>query len=132
MKLPWTAKANATDAGKSAESYAADFLKAQGLAIIASNYRGRRGEIDLIARKGEVLIFVEVRLRNHSAFAGGAESVDQRKQRRITATAALYLHQHYGANPPPCRFDVVSLASKADNSGSFCVHWIEDAFRPES
>jgi putative endonuclease len=124
-------KAAADSSGKRAENYVARYLQQEGLTIIASNYRSRRGEIDLIARAGESLVFVEVRLRNHRRFASGMESVDHRKQQRLIATANAYLQENYGNNPPACRFDVVSLATNRDNGSQYDLEWLRDAFRPE-
>jgi len=125
------AKGRATSAGQAAEDWAVRFLCKQGLAILTRNFRCRQGEVDIIARSSELLVFVEVRLRNHTGYASGLESVDYRKQKRLVKAASLYLHQHFGSVPPPCRFDVVSLVAKPDNSQSYNVHWVQDAFRPE-
>ena len=96
-------------AGSAAESAAADFLARQGLAIVARNYRTRMGEIDLVARDGEVLVFVEVRMRSSDRYGGGAESIGAHKQARIVAAARQYLSRL--RREPPCRFDVVTLDS---------------------
>jgi putative endonuclease len=96
-------------AGSAAENSAADFLSRQGLSIVARNYRTRMGEIDLVARDGEVLVFVEVRLRSGDYYGGGAESIGARKQARIVAAARQYLSRL--RREPPCRFDVVTLDS---------------------
>ncbi len=117
--------------GQRAEDFAARYLKQQGLDIVERNVADRHGEIDLIARQGPVLIFVEVRLRNHRNFASGAESVDARKQRKIIATAAQYLQKHYNSRPPPCRFDVVALKLTGDERENYDVNWLQDAFRPD-
>jgi putative endonuclease len=96
--------------GGAAEDRAAQFLASRGLAIVARNFRTRLGEIDLIAREGATLVFVEVRLRASDAFGGAAASIGPRKQRRIAAAARLYLAR-LGAEPP-CRFDVVTLEDR--------------------
>jgi putative endonuclease len=94
--------------GGEAEEVAAEFLAGQGLAIVARNYRTRFGEIDLVARDGETLVFVEVRMRRASSqFGGAAGSIDSRKRARIAAAARQFL-QRIGREPP-CRFDVVTL-----------------------
>ena len=74
-------------AGGEAESQAARFLERQGLRIVTRNYRTRQGEIDLVAQDGDVLVFVEVRLRSGGYFGGAAASVTPRKQSRIIAAA---------------------------------------------
>jgi putative endonuclease len=106
-------------AGGEAELRAAAYLASRGLAILARNFRTRLGEIDVIAREGEVLVFVEVRMRSDGHFGGALESVTPRKQRRIAAAANLYLRQFPRA--PRCRFDVVTL-----QDGD--IRWIKAAF----
>lgn len=93
--------------GAQAESLAADFLERHGLAILARNFRTRRGEIDLVARDGDTIVFVEVRLRARSDFGGAAGSVTARKQRRIVSAAQAWLARL--RREPPCRFDAVLL-----------------------
>jgi putative endonuclease len=96
--------------GAAAEALAAEFLEAQGLAIVARNYRCRGGEIDLIARDGETLIFVEVRLRSDPAFGGAAASITSAKKRRLRFAALHYLSRSRPRRQdPPCRFDAILL-----------------------
>ena len=107
--------------GGEAEHAAARFLERHGLKIIARNYRARVGEIDLVAMDGEVLVFVEVRMRSRSSarFGGAAESITTRKQSRIAAAAGYFLmrfRQH-----PRCRFDVVLVQEGPPE-------WIKAAF----
>lgn len=106
-------------AGDAAEERAARHLAAHGLAIVARNYRTRLGEIDLIAREGGTLVFVEVRQRASDRFGGAAASVDHRKRARIEAAAGLYLARL--AHEPPCRFDVITLEGDR-------AEWIRAAF----
>lgn len=98
----------AQSAGADAEDRAARFLEAQGLRIVARNYRTRQGEIDLIAQDGATLVFVEVRLRASERFGGALGSIDARKRARIEAAARHYLMRI--RREPACRFDVVTLA----------------------
>ncbi|MEP7061181.1 MAG: YraN family protein [Betaproteobacteria bacterium] len=98
-------------AGADAESLAAAFLVAQGLSIVARNVRSRFGEIDLVARDGDTLVFVEVRLRSGQAFGGAATSITRAKQARLVAAARIYLANL--RREPPCRFDAV-LFDKLD------------------
>jgi putative endonuclease len=93
--------------GAAAEGLAARFLASQGLAIVSRNYRCRGGEIDIVARDGSTLVFVEVRMRSNRSFGGPAESITFVKRRRLRLAA-----QHYLARlrrEPPCRFDAVLL-----------------------
>lgn len=108
-------------AGGAAEAAASRFLARQGLTLICSNYRCRRGEIDLVLRDGPSIVFVEVRLRTNPNFGSAAESIGPRKRARIIAAA-----RHYLAGKPdlPCRFDVVLL----DRLEPPRIEWIRDAF----
>ncbi|AGA34257.1 putative endonuclease distantly related to archaeal Holliday junction resolvase [Thioalkalivibrio nitratireducens DSM 14787] len=110
--------------GQAAEREAERFLERQGLGIVARNYRRPFGEIDLIAREGGVLVFVEVRKRSHRGFADGAESIDRRKCQRLRRTAAAYLQQTRWQGP--VRFDVLVL--DAGNR----IEWLQDAIQEES
>jgi len=107
--------------GAAAEAAAAQFLVRRGLTVMCTNYRCRRGEIDLVLRDGASIVFVEVRLRTNPSFGGAAESIGARKRGRIVAAA-----RHYLAGKPesPCRFDVVLL----DRLQPPRIEWIRDAF----
>jgi putative endonuclease len=98
-------KASAGGDGASAESLAAAYLESQGLAIVARNVRSRFGEIDLVARDGATLVFVEVRLRRPGRYGGAAASITGAKRTRMIAAARIYLARL--AHEPPCRFDAV-------------------------
>lgn len=106
--------------GARAEQVAAQYLQKNGLRLVQSNFRCRFGEIDLILRDGETLIFAEVRQRSRGDFGGAAASIDANKQRRLILTAQQYLASL--PRIPPCRFDAV-LLDAADN-----VEWIKSAF----
>ena len=93
--------------GVDAEALAARFLESRGLCVIARNFRVRCGEIDLVARDGDTLVFVEVRLRRSASFGGAAESITAAKRARLVAAAQVYLLRERG--DPPCRFDAVLL-----------------------
>jgi putative endonuclease len=94
-------------AGAAAEDLAANFLAARGLAILQRNVRTRFGELDIIARDGRTLVFVEVRLRSQRSFGGAAASITPAKQRRMIAAAHTVLARM--RDEPPCRFDAVLL-----------------------
>lgn len=106
--------------GAQAEALAARYLEDQGLTILARNFRTRRGEIDIVARDGDTLVFVEVRLRARSDFGGAAASVNARKQQRIVAAARFYLGRL--AHEPACRFDAILL----DRLDSAAIVWERD------
>jgi len=111
------------DEGDAAEDRALAHLLGQGLRLVARNYRtpGRGGgEIDLIMRERDgTLVFVEVRKRASRGFGGAAGSVVWGKQRRIVFAARHFLLRL--AEPPPCRFDVVSMENGA-------LQWMRAAF----
>ena len=94
-------------AGARGEETAAQYLEAQGLSIIARNFRTRRGELDIIARDGMTLVFVEVRVRTSSAFGGAAASITGAKRARMIAAAGAYLCRL--GREPPCRFDAILI-----------------------
>ena len=94
--------------GETGENLAVRELTARGYAILERRYRTGHGEIDIIAEHGDTLVFVEVRARASAEFGRAAESVDDRKQRKVTAMAAEYLARHRITNRP-CRFDVVAV-----------------------
>jgi putative endonuclease len=94
-------------AGRAAEDLAARFLDGRGLRVLARNFRTKRGEIDLVARDGATLVFVEVRLRRSASHGGAAESITPAKQARMIAAAQVYLLRQRG--DPPCRFDAILL-----------------------
>jgi putative endonuclease len=135
--------------GVAAEHAAAAGLQGAGLEILLRNWRRRSGELDIVAREGDVLVIAEVRIRNHADFGSAADSVDARKCQRIIRTTQQLLQQ----NPPLARlrvrFDVIAAenvgaASAADAnvggkppqgtrwltdpSGRFRLQWIRHAF----
>lgn len=95
--------------GAEYEKLAADYLMENGYQIIERNFRNRFGEIDIIARDAEYLVFVEVKYRSSQSFGTAAEAVDLRKQRIITKVAWYYLLTHGENEWTPCRFDVLSI-----------------------
>jgi putative endonuclease len=96
-----------SDSGSRAEALAAQFLAAQGLVVVTRNFRTRYGEIDLIARDGATLVFVEVRLRRSSRYGGAASSITAAKRERLRAAASIYLAGL--EREPACRFDALLL-----------------------
>ena len=81
-----------------------------GYRIVASNYRSRSGEIDLVAREGDCLVFVEVRCKRTSEYGSPAESITAAKMRKLITTARYYLEEQ-GLADVACRFDVVEVVS---------------------
>ncbi len=109
-------------AGDAAELIAERHLARHGLCVVERNHRCRMGEIDLIMRDGETLVFVEVRLRRNADFGGAAASIAGRKQQRIVRAAQHFLAQL--RETPPCRFDVVLLEGHPVPR----VEWLRNAF----
>ena len=110
------------------EALAAEYLRKKRYKLIATNYRCRFGEIDLIVKDRKTLVFVEVKLRKNAKFAAAREYVDRNKQDRIRATAAIYLSR----NPTdlPARFDVVEIyAPDGVETKDPVIEHMEDAFQ---
>lgn len=114
-------KAKHLEQGEFAERIAATFLQQQGLILIEKNFRCKYGEIDLLMREGETLVFIEVRLRSNEKFGGAALSINQAKQQKLNRTAAHYLQTHGDCN---CRFDVILMQTTDVNA----VEWLKNAF----
>ena len=109
------------------EALAAQYLKKKRYKIIASSYRCRFGEIDLIACDNKNLIFVEVKLRKSDKFAQGREFVDYYKQNRLRSTAEMYLSQFPTQLQP--RFDVIEIyAPEGTATKKPVINHLEDAF----
>lgn len=118
------AKPTTTAIGRDKEQLAERFLRARGLRTLARNYRCRPGEIDLIMRDGQTLVFVEVRFRRSARYGTAAETVGRVKQHRLAQAAAHYLQRH--PSVLPCRFDVVAITADTD------IQWVKHAFLVES
>ena len=94
--------------GKLGENLACAALKQRGYAIIATRYRTKLGEIDIVARDGDTTVFVEVKARAGEEFGGAAAAVTGWKQRKVALMAMDYLVRHR-LEDTPCRFDVVTV-----------------------
>lgn len=94
--------------GGEGEADARAFLTGKGIKVLEMNYRRPTGEIDIIARQGRTVLFVEVKRRSSLRYGRPAEAVDRAKQGHILRTAALYL-QEKGLSDAPVRFDVVEV-----------------------
>jgi putative endonuclease len=94
--------------GKTGEDLAVEELERRGYAIVDRRWRNRAGEIDIIARDGETLVFVEVKARDGHEFGDGAESVTMRKRQTIVRLAKHYVQDTRWVDRP-CRFDVVTI-----------------------
>ena len=111
--------------GQSAESIADEYLRKKGYRIIDRNVRLPSGELDLVARLGDTVVFIEVKSRRTEMYGGVTYSIDKRKEQRIIKLAAQYLAKHH-LHSQPCRFDVI-LCKGGQTMPIEIVH-IEDAF----
>jgi putative endonuclease len=123
-----TVRQSSSQIGRWAEDLAYAYLCEKGLQGVERNYRCPRGEMDLIMRQGDILVFVEVRYRARQCYGSGLESVDMSKQRRMVAIADEYLYKHREAREYRCRFDVVAISGSQRNPQ---LSWVADAFRGE-
>ncbi|NCC06926.1 MAG: YraN family protein [Clostridia bacterium] len=105
--------------GDSGEKLAAKYYEKQGYEIVARNYRTRMGEIDIIVKTDDILVFVEVKTRSENTIASPREFVTKQKQRRIIAAAKAYMSEN--KCEPIMRFDVVEIINRQ-------VNCIENAF----
>lgn len=114
----------AADLGRAGEKAAADLLRSRGYEIVGAGFTARRGELDLVCRRGSTLVVVEVKTRGSEAFGTPLEAVGTRKRRALLAAAAEYraLSEWRG----PIRFAVLGLMSRRE--GRFEAELIEDPF----
>jgi putative endonuclease len=115
-----------SDLGRRGEEAAALYLASLGFRILERRFRTAAGEIDIVAREGDTLAFVEVKARSSVSYGRPAEAVGGRKRARLLRAAALYLLGHGGPDQS-CRFDVVEILEPA--SGGLRVRLIRDAFQ---
>jgi len=94
--------------GASGEDAAARFYRSHGYEILARNWRVKEGELDLVCRRGETIVFVEVKTRSSNRFGTGAEAVTPAKQRRLRTLAVLWLKAS-GTRSHRLRFDVIDV-----------------------
>lgn len=113
--------------GARGEDLAASFLKKNGYRILDRNYRCALGEIDIVARDGDVLVFVEVKTKSSRNFAPPQLSVTGLKKKRMVRLSSEYLSKK-GLREVDCRFDVVAI-TEAGGGGRHSIELIRDAFR---
>ncbi len=103
---------NKRTVGTAYEKLAGAYLEQQGYEILVYNFRCRMGEIDIIAKDGEYLVFVEVKYRRGNQTGSPLEAVHWKKQRIISRTASYYCVKHGYSETMPCRFDVVGICGE--------------------
>jgi putative endonuclease len=111
--------------GRSGETATETGYVRRGFRVVARNWKCGIGELDLVLRRGDLLVFCEVKTRRGSRFGPGFEAVDARKRRKLRALAETFL-RHHAFGPVAVRFDVSSVRLRAD--GSAVVEVFEDAF----
>ena len=124
-RLPAVLSSTTRDLGLAGETAALRYLRRRGFVIVGTRVRLLRGEVDIIARDGETLVFVEVKARKGEGFGRPEESVTPAKQRQIRKVAECYLAKKK-LRDVPCRFDVVAV--RCDGSCGEVIEHIEDAF----
>lgn len=100
---------NSRAIGRQYEQLAAVYLEKRGYQILERNFSCRQGEIDLIARDGKYLVFIEVKYRATKESGNPAEAIDKRKQGRLTRAAEYYLYRSGYGQEQSCRFDAVVI-----------------------
>ena len=121
--MRWGKTGNHSRRGRDWENLACRYLQRRGLKLVAQNYSSRYGEIDLIMRDQDTLVFTEVRYRSQDTFGSALESIDSHKQSAIIATAECYLQHHPWEGA--CRFDAVLIQGEAE------PQWLVNAFEAE-
>ncbi len=111
--------------GNETEQLACNYLIEQGLLLVERNYKTQRGEIDLIMRDKDTLVFVEVRYRKNDLYGGAVESINWHKQQRIICAAKNYLIRFRLSEKCPCRFDVIGISGNLQFPD---IEWIPQAF----
>ena len=112
--------------GRHGEQLACDAIEQRGYVVLERRYRRRTGELDIVAKHGDYLVFVEVKARSDRSFGDPEEAVTAQKQHRMVELATDYLARN-GLSEVPCRFDVVAISTESDPPA---ITILEDAFRP--
>ncbi|MGI6655667.1 MAG: YraN family protein [Desulfobulbus sp.] len=113
--------------GRIGEELALDYLREQGYGIAEKNYRTPYGEVDIVARDGQTMVFVEVKTRSSSRFGTPFDAVDSRKQLHLCRAARAYLHCH-GLAGTSARFDVISVELSRTDGGEPRITHLQNAF----
>ncbi len=100
---------NKRETGAKYETLAVEYLQERGYEILKQNFRCKQGEVDIIARDGKYLVFIEVKYRSTSRSGCAVSAVSYKKQQTISRVAAFYLLKHRLSDSTPCRFDVVAI-----------------------
>jgi putative endonuclease len=124
--LLWNKRSTTKEIGDNTEIIARAYLEEKGLVFQCNNFFSKLGEIDLIMKDDETLVFIEVKFRSSNHFGGAISAISVKKQQKIRKTTAFYLQQS-GLNEynTACRFDVVTLQGNIDKPH---ITWLKNAF----
>lgn len=114
-------------AGEWGEILACRYLRDNGYTIVETNFRTRFGEIDVISKNKNVLVFTEVKARTNISMANPCEYVDENKQKKIILASASFIQKHQ--LDMPVRFDVAEIYFKDKEYKNYKINYIKDAFR---
>ena len=117
---------NKRDLGTFYENIAAEYIKNHGGRIIKRNFRVRQGEIDIIAKDGDYLCFVEVKYRSKDDYGNPLDAVGYAKQRTICKVSEMYINMTGADFDAPIRYDVIAVHTSDD--GMYSVSWLKDAY----
>ncbi|MBQ4536328.1 MAG: YraN family protein [Lachnospiraceae bacterium] len=112
---------NKRQLGTDKERIAAEYLEKHGLEVLEKNFRGRQGEIDIVAKDGNYLVFTEVKFRSTTRLGSALEAVNYKKQCRICKVADYYRYKHRLGDDTMIRYDVVAIQGEE-------IIWIKNAF----
>jgi putative endonuclease len=124
--LSWNNSNTSHERGKITETFAENYLIKQGLTSIDRNVHCRQGEIDLVMRDDDIIVFIEVKYRKNNHFGGAIEAVSIAKQNKIRHCVAYFFQQaNLNEYNTPCRFDVIALEGNINQPQ---VTWLKNAF----
>lgn len=112
--------------GNHYEALALNYLQQQGLKLVQKNFSSRFGEIDLILKDNQTLVFTEVKFRSRKQYGSALESITYNKQQKIILTAKFFLSQHPKWFNYHCRFDAIGIELDSHDQAQY--HWIQAAF----
>lgn len=116
--------------GATAEAFAEQYLKKQGLTLIAKNFLCKQGEIDLIMQENETIVFIEVRHRKNANYGSAVETVTWQKQNKIIKAATLFMMKHDWHEKKSVRFDVFACQGSLEAKPE--ITWVKQAFYADS
>jgi putative endonuclease len=117
-----------TQIGAWAESLALSHIKKSGWELVAHNFFCKGGEIDIVARRHNILAFIEVKYRSNKRMGGAIASLTQLKQRRIIHSAQVFLQTYPGLRKLDCRFDLIAVEGRNGSDSQVQIQWLENAF----